>query len=82
MGADQLHRPDAWREHAVPSFPWLTRAEFLADPRAAFTDVFLEQVWTALGDRHVLLMIDEAISSRSRSTRANWSPKCSSICAT
>jgi kumamolisin len=30
-----------------------------ADPRSAFEDVFLDEVWTALGDDHLVLMVDE-----------------------
>lgn len=41
--------------------PRLNRAEFMGDPRAAFENDFLGQVWSALGDRHLLLMLDEAI---------------------
>jgi 3-keto-disaccharide hydrolase/AAA domain-containing protein len=37
------------------------RAEFMADPRSFFENEFLNQVWSACGDRHVLLMLDEAI---------------------
>jgi uncharacterized protein YkwD len=37
------------------------RAEFLADARNSFENEFLPQVWTAIGERHILLMLDEAI---------------------
>lgn len=37
------------------------RAAFQQNPRGQFENVFLNQVWTALGDRHLLLMLDEAI---------------------
>jgi streptogramin lyase len=37
------------------------RAEFMADARSSFENDFLQQVWSAIGDRHVLLMLDEAI---------------------
>lgn len=37
------------------------RAAFQSSPRSQFENVFLNQVWTALGDRHLLLMLDEAI---------------------
>jgi len=48
------------REHRV-EVPRLDRAEFMADARGAFENEFLGQVWSAIGDRHVLLMLDEAI---------------------
>ena len=37
------------------------RALFLADPRSAFETGFLDEVWSALGDDHLVLMIDEAV---------------------
>jgi len=37
------------------------RALFLADPRSAFETMFLDDVWSALGDDHLVLMIDEAV---------------------
>lgn len=37
------------------------RAAFQNSPRSQFENVFLNQVWHALGDRHLLLMLDEAI---------------------
>jgi len=37
------------------------RAVFLADPRAAFEEVFLSEVLHALGDDHLVLMLDEVI---------------------
>ena len=37
------------------------RAAFQSSPRSQFENVFLNQVWNALGDRHLLLMLDEAI---------------------
>lgn len=37
------------------------RAAFQSSPRSQFENVFLNQVWSALGDRHLLLMLDEAI---------------------
>jgi hypothetical protein len=39
---------------AVPA-----RATFLADPRSAFENVFLDAVWSALGGDHLVLMVDE-----------------------
>ena len=41
--------------------PRLNRAEFMADPRSYFENEFLNQVWSVIGDHHVLLMMDEAI---------------------
>src|SRR5262245_5515613 len=37
------------------------RTAFQQNPRSQFENVFLNQVWAALGDRHLLLMLDEAI---------------------
>ena len=37
------------------------RSFFLADPRSAFEARFLDEVWSALGDDHLVLMIDEAV---------------------
>ncbi len=41
--------------------PQPNRAEFMADPRNCFENEFLHYVWSACGDRHLLLMLDEAI---------------------
>jgi len=38
-----------------------SREEFVADPRSFFENEFLNQIWSAIGDRHVLLMLDEAV---------------------
>lgn len=35
------------------------RAAFVADPRSAFENAFLDGVWSALGDDHLVLMVDE-----------------------
>ena len=35
------------------------RAAFMADPRSTFENVFLEEVWSALGEDHLVLMVDE-----------------------
>jgi hypothetical protein len=48
------------RDHHI-DLPRLNRADFAQDARATFEDDFLPHVWTAIGDRHVLLMLDEAI---------------------
>lgn len=37
------------------------RALFAADPRSYFANDFLDQAWRAVGDRHILLMVDEAV---------------------
>jgi hypothetical protein len=37
------------------------RATFLADPRSAFETVFLDAVWSVLGEDHLVLMVDEVI---------------------
>ncbi|MGB8645343.1 MAG: AAA family ATPase [Anaerolineae bacterium] len=37
------------------------REAFAADARGYFENEFLNQVWVAIGDRHLLLMLDEAI---------------------
>jgi outer membrane protein assembly factor BamB len=41
---------------AVPRYP-----EFQADPKYAFESLFLDLVWPALGDDHLVLMLDEMI---------------------
>jgi ABC-type multidrug transport system ATPase subunit len=48
------------REHQVTvTVP--ERSEFLEDPATAFERVFLDQVWAALGDNQLVLMLDEVI---------------------
>jgi hypothetical protein len=37
------------------------RGAFLADPRSAFETMFLERVWLALAEDHLVLMMDEVI---------------------
>jgi hypothetical protein len=37
------------------------RAAFTADPRSAFESLFLDRVWSALGNDHLVLMMDEVI---------------------
>jgi hypothetical protein len=41
--------------------PGPNRVEFMTDPRAAFESDFLSAVWSAIGDHHILLMLDEAV---------------------
>jgi hypothetical protein len=48
------------KEHQI-DLPPLKRAEFMQDGRAAFENEFLPQVWNAVGDKHILLMLDEAL---------------------
>ena len=57
--ANQIRRILA-RDHSL-SLPPLDRPAFEADPRSYFTSEFLEQAWKVIGDRHILLMIDEAV---------------------
>ena len=42
------------------ALPRPSHEEFVADPRGFFENEFLNQIWSAIGDRHVLLMLDEA----------------------
>ena len=37
------------------------RSEFLADPVSAFEGMFLDKVWSALGNDHLVLMMDEVV---------------------
>ena len=37
------------------------RGAFLADPRSAFETMFLDGVWSALAEDHLVLMMDEAV---------------------
>ncbi len=37
------------------------RSEFLADPVSAFEAMFLDKVWPALGNDHLVLMMDEVV---------------------
>ena len=48
------------RDHQI-TLPPLDRAAFQDNSRSAFEDAFLDSVWAAIGDRHLLLMLDEAI---------------------
>jgi hypothetical protein len=48
------------KEHQI-DLPPLKRGDFQPDARAHFENDFLAQVWNAIGDRHILLMLDEAI---------------------
>lgn len=48
------------RDHRI-ELPAPSRALFQPDPRSFFENEFLNQVWRALDNRHLLLMLDEAI---------------------
>lgn len=48
------------REYQI-QLPRLERQEFMADARAFFQYTFLDRIWSAIGDCHLLLMLDEAI---------------------
>lgn len=41
--------------------PHLNYADFMIDPRSSFEGEFLNHIWSACGERHILLMLDEAI---------------------
>lgn len=55
------HIARALRRDYQIDLPHLNRVEFMTDPRGHFENEFLNQVWSAIDDRHVLLMLDEAI---------------------
>lgn len=57
--AGQIRRVLA-RDHGV-TIPPPDRVAFEADARSYFANDFLDQAWGAVGDRHILLMIDEAV---------------------
>lgn len=48
------------RDYGI-TLPPPDRDAFETDPRSFFANDFLDQVWQAVGDRHVLLMVDEAV---------------------
>jgi len=43
------------------NIPRLQEGEYVQDPRQDFENRFLPQVWEAIGDRNILLMLDEAV---------------------
>ncbi|HYU73317.1 MAG TPA: ATP-binding protein, partial [Ktedonobacteraceae bacterium] len=45
------------REYRI-DLPRPSRVEFMAEPRSFFENEFLNQVWSAIGERHLLLMLD------------------------
>jgi hypothetical protein len=51
----------ALRKDYQIDLPPLKRGDFAPDARAAFENEFLPQVWQAIGDRHILLMLDEVM---------------------
>ena len=57
--ANQIRRVLA-RDHGIV-LATLDRSAFEADARSYFANDFLDQAWQAVGDRHILLMIDEAV---------------------
>jgi hypothetical protein len=57
--ASQIRRVLA-RDHQI-ELPQPGRASFESDARNYFSNDFLDEVWRAIGDRHILLMIDEAV---------------------
>ncbi len=48
------------RDYQV-NLPRMDRSAFLADPRASFENEFLNSLWSIIGERHLLLMLDEAV---------------------
>lgn len=48
------------RDYGI-TFPPPDRVAFEADARSYFANDFLDQAWQAVGDRHILLMVDEAV---------------------
>jgi hypothetical protein len=60
LGIATAIRRSLRRDHrlslAVPD-----RALFLTDPRGAFENLFLDEVWAALGEDHLVLMMDEVV---------------------
>lgn len=53
-------RRELERDHTI-ALPALDRESFLADARDSFRSLFLDQVWAAIGDRQLVLMVDEAV---------------------
>ncbi len=48
-----------WRDYQV-NIPRPLQTEFMINPRSYFENEFLDQVYAVIGDRHILLMLDEA----------------------
>ena len=57
--ANQIRRV-LGRDYGI-ALPAPDRGAFEADPRSYFANDFLDQAWQAVGDRHILLMLDEAV---------------------
>ncbi len=51
----------ALRKDYQVELPPLKRSDFTPDARAAFENEFLPQIWLAIGNRHILLMLDEVM---------------------
>jgi hypothetical protein len=49
------------KDYGIELPPLRDRAVFMTDARDSFENEFLSQIWSAIGDQHVLLMLDEAI---------------------
>ncbi len=48
------------REYQI-ELPRPDKSEFMSDPRGQFEEHFLNQLWAETGEKHVLLMLDEAV---------------------
>jgi WD40 repeat protein len=55
------HITRSLRKEYQIDLPGLNRDQFTIDPRSAFENEFLNQLWSAIDDKHVLLMLDEAV---------------------
>ena len=55
------HITRSLRKEYQIDLPPLNRDQFMIDRRSAFEDEFLNRVWSAIDDKHVLLMLDEAV---------------------
>jgi hypothetical protein len=51
----------ALRKEYQIDLPPLKRSDFASDARAYFENEFLPHIWNAIGDRHILLMLDEVM---------------------
>lgn len=43
------------------TLPKLNRSVFMDDPRSSFENEFLNDLWSVVGNKHVLLLLDEAV---------------------
>jgi hypothetical protein len=55
--------------------PRLGRTDFMADPRGHFEHEFLGSVLQAVGDHHILLMVDEAVRLQEQVQAARLEPE-------